>query len=75
MVHRDLSLALRERVNLSVPEFCTIFGIGRSLFYEEVKRGSIRLIKVGRRTLVPMNEASRWQQSKIASSPHSEDGR
>jgi excisionase family DNA binding protein len=56
---------LTNRVNLSVREFCTLYGIGRTLFYEEVGRGHIRLVKVGRRTLIPVAEAERWQVSKL----------
>lgn len=51
-------------VNWRVDEFCKAHGIGRTLFYEEVRRGEIKLIKAGRRTLVPDTEAKAWQRRK-----------
>jgi excisionase family DNA binding protein len=42
-----------------VSPFIRRLGIGRSLFYDLVKRGKIRVIKVGGRTLIPATEAER----------------
>lgn len=42
-----------------VSPFCRVIGIGRSTFYELVKRGEIRVVKIGGRTLVPASEAER----------------
>lgn len=56
-----------SRVNWRVSDFCRAHGIGRTFFYEEVKRGEIRTIKVGSRTLVPDSEARAWQQRKMES--------
>jgi len=56
------------RINWRVDDFCRAHGIGRTLFYEEVKRGEIKLIKVGKRTLVPDSEAKAWQNRKSRSS-------
>ncbi len=53
-----------DRVNWRVDDFCNAHGIGRTLFYAEVKRGEIKLIKVGKRTLVPDTEAKAWQSRK-----------
>ena len=57
-----------DRVNWRVDDFCRAHGIGRTLFYEEVKRGEIKLIKIGKRTLVPDSEAKAWQSRKSRSS-------
>jgi len=54
------------RLALSVSEFCNSCAIGRSLFYEEVKAGRIKVLKVGKRTLVPATEAQRWLDSLAA---------
>ena len=54
----------RDRVNWRVNDFCRAHGIGRSLFYEEVQRGEINIIKVGTRTLVPDSEARAWMERK-----------
>ena len=57
-----------QRINWRVNDFCRAHGIGRTLFYEEVKRGEIKLIKVGKRTLVPDSEARAWQCRKAGAS-------
>ncbi|WP_237479260.1 DNA-binding protein [Lichenibacterium dinghuense] len=43
----------------TVDEFLVAMGIGRTLFYSEVKKGRIRIVKLGRRTLVPRSERER----------------
>ena len=48
---------------LTVGGFCQRFSIGRTTFYAEVKAGRIRPVKVGRKTLIPVREAARWQAS------------
>ena len=53
-----------DRVNWRINDFCKAHGIGRTLFYSEVKRGEIKLIKIGKRTLVPDSEAKAWQERK-----------
>ncbi len=67
--HTDESSEPRsDRVNWRVDDFCRAHGIGRTLFYEEVKRGEIKLIKIGKRTLVPDSEAKVWQERKARGS-------
>ncbi len=67
--HTDESSGPRiDRVNWRVNEFCAAHGIGRSLFYEEVKRGEIKLIKIGKRSLVSDSEAKAWQERKARAS-------
>jgi len=53
-----------QRVNWRVNDFCRAHGIGRTLFYDEVKRGEIKIIKIGKRTLVSNIEAKAWQHRK-----------
>lgn len=36
-----------------VDDFCRLHGIGRSKFYELVRAGKLRVVKLGTRTLVP----------------------
>ena len=38
---------------LAIPAAADALGIGRSMLYEEIARGRIRTVKVGRRRLVP----------------------
>ncbi|MCW8916744.1 MAG: hypothetical protein OQK24_12950 [Magnetovibrio sp.] len=54
-----------ERVNWRVDDFCRAHGIGKTFFYEEVKKGNLKIIKVGSRTLVPDSEARAWQARNL----------
>lgn len=56
-----------DRFNWRVNDFCQAAGIGRTLFYDEVKRGEIQTIKIGSRTLIPDIEAKAWQLRKCGS--------
>jgi excisionase family DNA binding protein len=42
-----------------IPEACAALGIGRSTIYALAADGKIRLIHIGRRTLVPESEIDR----------------
>jgi hypothetical protein len=53
-------------INWRVNPFCEAHGICRTSFYEEVKRGEIKVIKFGKRTLIPDTEAKAWQARKLA---------
>lgn len=44
---------------LSVKDACKRLSISRSFFYLLVKRGDLRPIKLGRRTLIPASELER----------------
>ena len=49
-----------DRIAETVNEFCAAVGIGRTLFYKEVQRGRIRILKAGRKTLVPVTERAAY---------------
>ena len=68
MRNLNSQLPATARVNWRINEFCRAHAIGRSLFYEEVKRGELKIIKVGKRTLVPDSEAKAWQERKARGS-------
>lgn len=55
-----------SRVNWRVDDFCDAHGICRTTFYAAVKRGEIKTIKYGRRTLIPDKEAQAWQAQRLA---------
>lgn len=40
--------------------FCELFGIGRTLAYREIKEGRLKIVKVGRRTLITAEAAKQW---------------
>lgn len=44
----------------TVAEFCRRFSIGVTSFYEQVKAGRLRTVKVGRKTLVLRRDARAW---------------
>jgi excisionase family DNA binding protein len=45
---------------MSIGEFCQHYGIGRTTAYEEIKRGRLRGLKVGKRTLITEDNAEDW---------------
>ena len=50
-----------------IPQACARLGIGRTAFYELLKSGEIRSIKVGTRTLIPESELQRFITERMAS--------
>lgn len=48
-----------------VDEFCRAYGIGRNRAYQEIEAGRLRVAKVGRRTLIPVDEAEAWLHSLL----------
>jgi excisionase family DNA binding protein len=45
---------------LSVREFCTAYGLGRTSAYREIASGRLKVLKLGRRTLIPVDSAEGW---------------
>ncbi len=60
--HADSSIdsGASERLLLSVSEFCKQTGLSRSKAYLELSEGTLRARKIGRRTVIPIQEARRW---------------
>jgi len=48
---------------LSVADFCTRFGIGKTLAYDLINSGKLHAVKLGRRTLIPAEAAEAWAKS------------
>ena len=44
----------------SIAEFCDRYGIRRTKTYHEIKAGRLRIVKVGRRSLVTETDAEAW---------------
>jgi len=59
------------RLALTIEEAAASIGCGRSFFYEAVLP-SLRIIRAGRRRLVPVAELARWVEEN-ASAPLTED--
>ena len=49
-----------ERNCFSVEEFCFRNAIGRTTAYNEIKEGRLHPKKVGRRTIISLEEEARW---------------
>ncbi len=64
MLDSEDKSSYHARINWRVNDFCRAHGIGRTLVYEEIKRGELKIIKVGKRTLIPDSEAKAWQERK-----------
>jgi excisionase family DNA binding protein len=52
-----------NREAFAVREFCSLYGICRDTFYSEVKRGRLRALKLGKKTIVLRADAESWAAS------------
>jgi hypothetical protein len=52
-----------DRLAYSIAEFCVAARIGQSLAYAEIAAGRLKVVRVGRRTLVPVDAAKAWLAS------------
>ena len=48
------------RLALTIPEAAKAAGIGRSSLYEEIAKGRLQARKMGRRTIILIDELNRW---------------
>lgn len=61
---------LADKLALPVDQARAVMGgVGRTFFYQQVAAGNIRVVKAGRRTLVPVPELQRWLDSLPAVQP------
>jgi len=51
---------MTDRIAYTVSEFAAAAGISRSTAYLEIAGGRLRPVHVGRRTLIPAEEARAW---------------
>ena len=51
----------RQRA-LSIGEFAQRYGVGRTTTYDEINSGRLRARKIGKRTIIPVDEAENWLQ-------------
>ncbi len=49
-----------EKRAFNIEEFCHRYGVGRTTFYEEIKSGRLRMVKVGKRSLITADAAEAW---------------
>jgi len=53
------------RLAVSIPKACAALGLGRTTFYALVKTGQIRIVKINRRSLVPIEELTKLLAPKV----------
>lgn len=54
-----------NKLNHSIAQACEIIGVGRSTFYSLIKKGEIKPLKIGGRTVVPDAELNAFQHRLI----------
>lgn len=54
------TLDVNERNCFSIREFCYRNGVGRTTAYKEIKEGRLSPRKLGKRTLISVEEERRW---------------
>jgi excisionase family DNA binding protein len=52
-----------DRRALTIHEFVARYSIGRSKIYEEAAAGRLKLRKVGKKTLITVDDAEKWLAS------------
>jgi excisionase family DNA binding protein len=50
---------------LTVREFCQRYRLGNSLAYDLIKRGDLRAVKCGRRTLLLAKDVAEWEKGLL----------
>jgi excisionase family DNA binding protein len=60
----EMDEPLSNRLALSVQEAAKVVGISRRQIYEEMSRGRLRSIKVGKRRLVPHDDLKHWLRTR-----------
>ncbi len=53
-VHGCRKQQMTEPLAVTIPEAARLCGIGRSTIYSQIKAGNLKVNKIGRRTIVPM---------------------
>ena len=56
---------MTEPLAVPIPEAARLSGCGRSTLYAEISKGSLKIRKVGRRTIVAMDDLRNWLASKV----------
>jgi excisionase family DNA binding protein len=54
-----------EPLAVAISEAARLGGVGRSTLYSEISKGNLKVRKVGRRTIVAMDDLKTWLASKI----------
>ena len=52
-----------DREAFAVREFCARYGICRQTLYDEIRRGRIKAVKLGKKTMILRSDAEAWAKS------------
>ena len=55
---------MTEPLAVPIPEAARLCGISRSTIYSEIKAGNLKVHKIGRRTIVPLENLKEFLASK-----------
>lgn len=55
---------MTEPLAVPIPEAARISGVGRSKIYDEISNRNLRIVKIGRRTVIMMDDLRTWLASK-----------
>ncbi len=55
---------MTEPLAVSIPDAARSSGVGRSTIYAEISKGNLKFRKVGRRTIIAMDDLRAWLASK-----------
>jgi excisionase family DNA binding protein len=53
-----------EPLAVPIPEAARLGGVGRSTIYAEIAKGNLKIRKVGRRTIIAIEDLRSWLASK-----------
>ena len=56
---------MTEPLAVPIPEAARLSGCGRSTLYSEISKGNLKTRKVGRRTIIAMEDLRIWLASKV----------
>jgi excisionase family DNA binding protein len=56
---------MTEPLAVPIPEAARLGGVGRSTIYAEISKGNLKIRKVGRRTIIAMDDLRDWLASKV----------
>ena len=58
---------------LSVDEFCIAVNIGKTRAYQIFNSDDIKVVKLGRKTLIPQSEMKRWMETLAPYKPTTDE--
>lgn len=60
---------MQGKIAYTVDEAMCVMNIGRTKFYQEVQAGRLKIVKLGKKTLVPATEPANWLERLTALQP------